>query len=77
MSQDAQNKLLAADLKKADPAVYDIVQKVRWDRVTSINYNQLIRIAGETQAEALHQLDSLRELHKPGCAGCAWKCYAE
>jgi hypothetical protein len=29
MSQDAQNKLLGADLQKADPVVYDIVQKVR------------------------------------------------
>jgi hypothetical protein len=29
MSQDAQNKLLGANLQKADPAVYDIVQKVR------------------------------------------------
>jgi hypothetical protein len=29
MSQDAQNKLLGADLEKADPTVYNIVQKVR------------------------------------------------
>lgn len=33
--------------------------------------------AGETQTEALHQLDSLGELHKPGRVGCAWKCYAK
>jgi hypothetical protein len=41
MSQDAQNKLLAADLQKADPAVYDIVQKVRWNQFTFHNYNRL------------------------------------
>jgi hypothetical protein len=34
MSQDAQNKLLAADLQKADPTVYDIVQKVRRNQST-------------------------------------------
>jgi hypothetical protein len=76
MSQDAQNKLLAADLEKADPTVYNIVQKVRgiivWVLRTGTN-----AIAGETQTEALHQPYSLRELHESGCAGCAWKCYAE
>lgn len=35
MSQDAQNKLLAANLQKSDPAVYDIVQKVRMRRTSS------------------------------------------
>jgi hypothetical protein len=33
MSQDAQNKLLGADLQIADPAVYDIVQKVRFEEM--------------------------------------------
>ena len=41
MSQDAQNKLLAADLQKADPAVYDIVQKVRWGQFTVCEVNRL------------------------------------
>lgn len=62
MSQDAQNKLLGADLEKADPTVYNIVQKVRGIdvcvRKTGIN-----TIAGETQTEALHQPHSFRELH--------------
>ena len=62
MSQDAQNKLLGADLEKADPTVYNIVQKVCgivvWDLKTEANI-----IAGETQTEALHQPHSLRELH--------------
>ena len=76
MSQDAQNKLLGADLEKADPTVYNIVQKVCgivvWDLKTEANI-----IAGETQTEALHQLDSLGELHEPGCVGCARKCHAK
>lgn len=29
MSTDAQNKHLGADLKQADPKIYDIIQKVR------------------------------------------------
>jgi hypothetical protein len=41
MSQDAQNKLLGADLQKADPAVYDIVQKVRLDECTPFSGNRL------------------------------------
>jgi hypothetical protein len=41
MSQDAQNKLLAADLKKADPAVYEIVQKVLRTQFTMVNYDRL------------------------------------
>lgn len=39
MSQDAQNKLLAADLQKADPAVYDIVQKVSHDHSLLLGNN--------------------------------------
>ena len=62
MSQDAQNKLLGADLEKADPTVYNIVQKVRgidiYAQKTGAN-----TIAGETQTEALHQPHSFRELH--------------
>jgi hypothetical protein len=62
MSQDAQNKLLGADLEKADPTVYNIVQKVRGTavRVKGIGTDT---IAGETQTEALHQPHSFRELH--------------
>ena len=41
MSQDAQNKLLAADLKKADPAVYEIVQKVLRTQSIMVSYDRL------------------------------------
>jgi hypothetical protein len=62
MSQDAQNKLLGADLEKADPTVYNIVQKVRGTavRVEGTGTNTTV---GETQTEALHQPHSFRELH--------------
>ena len=53
MSQDAQNKLLAADLEKADPTVFNIVQKVHetsvWDLANEAN-----TVVGETETEALY-----------------------
>lgn len=58
MSVDAQNKLLAADLKKADPAVYDIVQKVRKACGQHPAPSANIEV-GETEAKALHQPDSV------------------
>lgn len=53
MSVDAQNKLLAADLKKADPAVFDIVEKVRGRCCRFMGIVADI-FAGEKEAKALH-----------------------
>ena len=53
MSQDAQNKLLAADLEKADPTVFNIVQKVR-GTAAWVLANEANTVVGETETEALH-----------------------
>lgn len=76
MSTEAQHKLLSADLEHADPAVFEIIRRVCEDAGLCSGGCADYRV-GETKTEALHQPHSLRELHKPGCAGCAWECYAE
>lgn len=63
-------KLLSANLEDADPAVYDILQKVgilneqRPGKFAILTQTWTI---GEKTAETFHQPHTLRKLHIAGC----------
>ena len=63
------SKLLAANLEEADPAVYEILQRVRYTLNHDSLNNKYKRIftdawnVGEKKAETLHQSHTLRKLH--------------
>jgi hypothetical protein len=69
--------MLSADLKEADPQVYEIIERVRISHISYPLHNSLTSTAGETQAEALYQSHTIRKLYFTIRAGCAGECHAE
>lgn len=67
---DMDDQLLSAHLQQADPIMYDIIEKVRRNSTgpATVGDGMLTCGTGENQAKAVHQPDSVRELHLAGRA---------
>lgn len=86
-NQSTAQQALAAHLKEADPAMFEIIENAsihthrserEQDRTEAWKRADVIfAVTGEEPTEALHQPHSFRELHITGCAGCIRQPHAE
>jgi hypothetical protein len=60
-------QLLTLDLEHGDPQVYEILQKVS-DAIAQSEKTAPNTAVGKTSPEALHQPDSIGELHVASCS---------
>lgn len=63
----SQLQLLTLDLEHGDPQVYEILQKVS-DAIAQSEKTAPNTAVGKTSPEALHQPDSIGELHVASCS---------